>query len=74
MGDAIRMILLDPCYSEMTVLTEAYSYAASRAQLVHDVIKPALQQNKLVICDRFLDSSLAYQAAEAAWTMILFGR
>jgi dTMP kinase len=61
-GDAIRMILLDPCYSEMTVLTEALLYAASRAQLVHDVIKPALQQNKLVICDRFLDSSLAYQA------------
>jgi dTMP kinase len=62
-GDAIRAILLDPRFSTMTALTEAFLYAASRAQLVHEIIAPALKCGKLVICDRFLDSSLAYQAA-----------
>ncbi|NLM46742.1 MAG: dTMP kinase [Firmicutes bacterium] len=62
-GDAIRAILLNPRFCTMTALTEAFLYAASRAQLVHEVIAPALASGKLVICDRFLDSSLAYQAA-----------
>ncbi|MCR3921015.1 MAG: dTMP kinase [Firmicutes bacterium] len=61
-GDAVRGILLDPQYGEMIPLTEALLYAASRAQLVHEVIGPALDAGKVVICDRFIDSSLAYQA------------
>ncbi|HZK25211.1 MAG TPA: dTMP kinase [Oscillospiraceae bacterium] len=61
-GDAIRGILLDPHYGEIIPLTEALLYAASRAQLVKEVIKPALAAGKLVLCDRFIDSSLAYQS------------
>ena len=45
----------------MTPTAEALLYAASRAQHVHDVIIPALQAGKAVICDRFVDSSMAYQ-------------
>jgi dTMP kinase len=60
-GDAVRGILLDPQYGEIVPLTEALLYAASRAQLVQEVIKPALTAGKLVLCDRFIDSSLAYQ-------------
>lgn len=60
-GEKIRGILLSPESSNMTVLTEAMLYAASRAQHVEEVIKPALAQGKIVICDRFVDSSIAYQ-------------
>ncbi len=60
-GDAVRVILLNPNYSGMTTITEALLYAASRAQLVQEVIKPALLAGKVVLCDRFIDSSLAYQ-------------
>ncbi|NLZ38005.1 MAG: dTMP kinase [Firmicutes bacterium] len=60
-GDAVREILLNPNYSGMTTITEALLYAASRAQLVQEVIKPALLAGKVVLCDRFIDSSLAYQ-------------
>lgn len=61
-GEKIRDILLDPANSEMCAMTEALLYAASRAQIVSEVIKPALASGKLVICDRFVDSSIAYQA------------
>lgn len=60
-GERIRSIILDNNCSEMTDLTEALLYAASRAQHVEEVIKPALKEGKIVICDRFVDSSLAYQ-------------
>ena len=60
-GERIRSIILDNNCSEMTDLTEALLYAASRAQHVEEVIKPALNEGKIVICDRFVDSSLAYQ-------------
>lgn len=59
-GDRLREILLDPD----TVLTrwgEVLLLAAARAQLVHDVIRPALTRGRIVICDRYLFSSLAYQ-------------
>ncbi|MGI6733690.1 MAG: dTMP kinase [Anaerovoracaceae bacterium] len=60
-GEMIREILLDPCHHEMAHLTEALLYAASRAQHVAQIIRPALEAGKTVICDRFMDSSIAYQ-------------
>lgn len=60
-GEKIRNLVLDRSYSEMSDIAEALLYAASRAQHVAEVIRPALEQGKIVICDRFVDSSIAYQ-------------
>ena len=60
-GERIREILLDKNCSEMDYMTEAMLYAASRAQHVAQVIKPALAEGKVIVCDRFVDSSIAYQ-------------
>ena len=60
-GEKIREIILDPSHEEMDDITEAYLYASSRAQLVREVILPSVASGKIVICDRFLDSSIAYQ-------------
>ena len=60
-GERIRAISLDNNCSEMDYMTEAMLYAAARAQHVSQVIKPALAEGKTVICDRFVDSSIAYQ-------------
>ncbi|MDE5602205.1 MAG: dTMP kinase [Clostridia bacterium] len=60
-SEQIRNVILDPANTQMTYMTEAMLYAASRAQLVREVIKPALAEGKLVICDRYVDSSVAYQ-------------
>lgn len=60
-GEKIRDILLDKDNRGMSPVTEMLLYAASRAQLVSAVIKPELERNRAVICDRFVDSSLAYQ-------------
>ena len=60
-GEQIRSVILDPKNEGMTAVTEALLYAASRAQHVHDVIAPAVDAGKVVICDRFVDSSIAYQ-------------
>ncbi len=60
-GERIRDILLDKACTEMDYMAEAMLYAASRAQHVAQLIKPALAEGKVVICDRFVDSSLAYQ-------------
>ncbi|MCL6446554.1 MAG: dTMP kinase [Armatimonadetes bacterium] len=60
MGERIRKILLDPAES-ITPPAEALLYAASRAQLAAEVIQPALRRGKVVIGDRFSDSTLAYQ-------------
>lgn len=61
-GDKLREILLDPELKEMTPVTEALLYSASRAQLMNETIKPALESGRTVLCDRFIDSSLAYQS------------
>ena len=61
-GEMIREVLLDPANVEMDPMTETMLYAAARAQLVAEVIRPALHKGRIVISDRFLDSSLAYQA------------
>lgn len=60
-GEQIRSVILDPKNEGMTAVTEALLYAASRAQHVHDVIAPAVKAGRIVICDRFVDSSIAYQ-------------
>ena len=61
-SEKIRELILDPGNDEMADMTEAFLYAAARAQLVKQLIKPALSEGKVVICDRFVDSSIAYQA------------
>jgi len=60
-GEKIREVLLDRANAAMTAETEALLYAASRAQHVREKIRPALAAGKLLLCDRFLDSSAAYQ-------------
>lgn len=62
-AEEIREVILDIRHTDMTPVTEALLYAAARAQHVHEVILPALEKGKTVICDRFLDSSMAYQGA-----------
>ncbi len=62
-GEAIRAILLDPQHNEMYGLTELFLYLASRHQLVREKLLPALAAGKVVILDRFADSSAAYQGA-----------
>lgn len=61
-SEKIRALLLDPDNLEMRPETELLLYEASRAQLVRQVIEPALQAGKVVLCDRFYDSTFAYQA------------
>lgn len=59
-SERIRQILLDP-KNHMAAETEMLLYMASRAQVVQEIIKPAILKGKIVICDRFLDSTIAYQ-------------
>jgi len=61
-SDKIRAIILDPENREMTDRAEVLLYAASRAQHVEEKILPALREGKIVLCDRFVDASMAYQA------------
>ncbi len=60
-ADAIRVVLLSPKYGEMTHLTELFLYEACRAQHVQEFIRPALEAGGIVLCDRFSDSTMAYQ-------------
>jgi dTMP kinase len=60
-SEKIRKILLDSKNETMTPMTELLLYMASRAQTVKEVIEPALKKGRIVLCDRFLDSTVVYQ-------------
>ncbi|MFH1191418.1 MAG: dTMP kinase [Candidatus Omnitrophota bacterium] len=60
LSEMIRTILLDP-KSRISAEAETLLYMAARAQVVEEIIKPALEAKKIVICDRFMDSTIAYQ-------------
>jgi dTMP kinase len=60
-SEAIRKLLLDVKNTDMTKESETLLYMASRAQMVEEILKPALKQGKIVLCDRYLDSTIAYQ-------------
>jgi dTMP kinase len=60
-AEQIRSVILNPKNTAMDAKTEALLYAASRRQHLVEKVIPALKENKLVLCDRFIDSSLAYQ-------------
>ncbi|HLS35654.1 MAG TPA: dTMP kinase [Bacillota bacterium] len=60
-AEKIRNIILDPEHIEMDARTEALLYAAARRQHLVEIVLPALEKGKVVLCDRFIDSSLAYQ-------------
>ncbi len=59
--ETIRGVILNREFTEMSPICEAMLYAASRAQLVKEVIAPAIREGKIVLCDRYVDSSFAYQ-------------
>ncbi len=77
-AEQIRNVILDVNNTAMDVRTEALLYAASRRQHLVEVILPALREGKIVICDRFIDSSLAYQGyargigMDEVWTINKF--
>lgn len=73
-GRKLRQIVLDPATGELSHRTEALLYAADKAEHVDTVVRPALERGDVVITDRYVDSSLAYQGsgrdlavAEVAW-------
>lgn len=65
-GAVVRALLLSPEYPEMTPLTEALLFCASRAQHCEEVIRPALAAGRVVLCDRFSASTFAYQGHAGA--------
>lgn len=61
-GEALRALVLDPACGNMAAETELLIYEAARAQITAEVIAPALERGAVVLCDRFFDSTVAYQA------------
>src|SRR4051794_20757891 len=60
-GEQIRTVLLDPANTDMSLRCEMLLYMASRAQLIEQIIRPALRERQLILADRFISSTLAYQ-------------
>jgi dTMP kinase len=65
-GAMIRRIVLDPATGEMSPRAEALLYAADKAEHIFSVVRPGLQRGAVVVCDRYVDSMLAYQGAGRA--------
>jgi len=63
LGEQLRRLLLDPDHPELNPRAEALIYAADKAQHVEEVILPALARGEVVVCDRYVDSMIAYQGA-----------
>ncbi len=68
-AENIRRILLDPAHGEMLPETELLLYSASRVQNTGETILPALREGKIVLCDRYYDSTFAYQGAARSQDM-----
>jgi dTMP kinase len=62
-GNRIRALLLDRHITEMSKMCETFLFMAARAQLISEKIKPALQEDSVVVCDRFVSATIAYQGA-----------
>ncbi|GHU61276.1 thymidylate kinase [Clostridia bacterium] len=73
-SERIRQILLDPACGEMADMTEVLLYAAARAQLARELILPARNDGKLVVCDRWVDSSIVYQGMAKEMMDLLAGQ
>jgi len=63
LGATLRKLLLDPSSGDVSPRAEAMLYAADKAQHVYEVVRPALEAGKVVVCDRYVDSMIAYQGA-----------
>lgn len=76
LAEGIRSLILDPANTDMTDRTEAMLYATARVQHMHDTVRPALDSGKIVLCDRYVDSSIAYQGVARGlgtdWVVALF--
>jgi dTMP kinase len=73
LGKQIRSMLLDP-NNKLSKATELFLFLADRAQHYKEVLKPALRDGKIVVCDRYFDSTLAYQGAGRGWKTALLWR
>ena len=70
-GDQIRKVVLHPSNSAITPACELMLYAAARAQHIEQVIRPALEEGRLVLCDRFADATCAYQGFGRGLSLVL---
>ncbi len=61
LGKTLRAVLLDACHNNLHNMAEFFLFMADRAQHIHEVISPALEAGTVVLCDRYVDSTLAYQ-------------
>ena len=66
LGAKLRRLILDHGHGDVAPRTEALMYAADKAQHVHEVVAPALARGEVVVCDRYVDSMIAYQGAGRA--------
>lgn len=68
LAEQVRMVLLDPANVDMHMNTEIIGYAFARSSHVHNMLLPSLAEGKVILCDRYIDSSIAYQGYGAGHT------